>query len=234
VAYFIYYFLEAFDETGDLWICLLVDLFIRLTIMKFIPDYKKSLPVEFFRRNTLVVAKELIGKVLVRIMPDASVIAAKLVETEAYRADGDLSCHAAVGKTQRNAPLFENGGILYVYKIYGFHHCVNIVTETDAIGSGVLLRAAEPICGIEAMKRNRNSGNLHSLCKGPGNLAKAFGFNLGDKFLPVTQPTLFVQADQDFPEEEIGCSPRIGVTKSRDLPYRFFIKNSLFVSGKKN
>jgi len=202
-------------------------------------DFNKALDLSFFRRKPEIVAKELLGKIIVRKENELT-LAAKIVETEAYLADGDLSCHSSVGKTQRNAPMFEAGGILYVYKIYGVHHCINFVTEKEGVGSAVLIRAAEPILGIVEMLNNRKMKKgegrkllIGDLCKGPGNLAKAFGFTGKDNFRLLNSPMLFVQNSDNSEKLKISISKRIGITKSHELMLRFDIEDSHFVSGKK-
>ncbi len=170
---------------------------------------------------------------------------AQIVETEAYLSKDDLSCHASVGKTKRNAPMFENGGILYVYKIYGIHHCINFVTEKAGKGSAVLIRAAEPLLGIVKMYENRGwdkkkgtgrrekgvkNVDIFNLCKGPGNLAKALGFTIDDNFKSLNSPDLFIQKVNLPKEIKIGVSKRIGITKSSELQLRFFIKGNPCVS----
>ena len=218
-------------------------------------DFKKALGFSFFQREPEIVAKELLGKILVK-KSGQKTLASRIVETEAYLSDGDLSCHAAVGKTTRNAPMFEAGGILYVYKIYGVHHCINFVTGQKGKGSAVLIRAAEPLLGIEQMlenrgllkkvegrtekgegkkekgERDRNVG-VFNLCKGPGNLAKAFDFTKDDNFKSLISGDLFIQTALNSEYFNVSVSKRIGVTKSSDLLLRFYITNNPFVSGKK-
>ncbi len=200
---------------------------------EFVIDFKKALDISFFRRETEVVAKELLGKVLVK-QHEGIWLAGKIVETEAYLPKGDLSCHAAVGKTKRNAPMFEDGGILYVYKIYGVHHCINFVTENEGIGCAVLIRAVEPMSGIDKMMELRNTDNIRNLCKGPGNLAQAFGFTKADNFSSLYSLELFIQGFNSKEKIEIARTKRIGIKKSANLLLRYIQKNSEFVSGVKN
>jgi DNA-3-methyladenine glycosylase len=201
---------------------------------EFLPDFTKSLPKEFFLRNTIDVARGLIGKILVKKTDAGEILAARIVETEAYLNVNDLASHSAPGLTKRNAPMFEEGGILYVYKIYGFHFCINFATENKGIGCAVLIRAGEPLSGIEIMKNNRNTDKFENLCKGPGCISQAFGFNLSDNYKKIYDNDLYIQNDEGFHNQGIMSSVRVGITKSADLPYRFYIKDSKFVSGKKN
>ncbi|MFH1050110.1 MAG: DNA-3-methyladenine glycosylase [bacterium] len=215
-----------------------------LNIFKY--DFSKALALSFYQRKPEIVANELLGKIIVR-KEGKIILAARIVETEAYLSKDDLSCHASVGKTFRNAPMFESGGVLYVYKIYGVHHCINFVTEGDSIGSAVLIRAAEPLAGIEKMMENRSlkktgkgegkkerlDMKINDLCKGPGNLAKSFGFTKEDNFRSLISPELFIQNPDKSDNIEVSVSKRIGITKSPNLFLRYFIENSPYVSGKK-
>ncbi|MFC2131589.1 DNA-3-methyladenine glycosylase [Bacteroidota bacterium] len=199
---------------------------------EFVIDFEKAVETAFFQRKTEVVAKELLGKVLIR-RHQGIWLAGKIVETEAYLPIGDLSCHAAIGKTKRNAPMFDDGGILYVYKIYGVHHCINFVSETEGIGCAVLIRAVEPLLGIDKMMRLRNTDKIHNLCKGPGNLAKAFGFTKVDNFSSLHLPELFIQGFDSKEKIEIARTKRIGIKKSANMLLRFIQKESEFVSAVK-
>ena len=200
---------------------------------EFIPDYKKVLTQEFYIRPPAIVAKELLGKVLVRFLDERNYTAGKIVETEAYLSENDLSSHSAVGKTKRNDAMFCMGGIMYVYKIYGIHHCINFVTEEEGIGSAVLIRALEPIAGIDIMKKNRRCDDIKNLCSGPAKLAQAFGFNLSDNHKSLQTCHLFVQNFVTAKTEDIAIGKRIGITKSSELPLRFFLAHNSYISRKK-
>jgi DNA-3-methyladenine glycosylase len=184
---------------------------------------------EFYLQETKFAAKNLLGKILTRVCDDA-VISGKIVETEAYLHEYDLASHSAPGITKRNAVMFESGGVIYVYKIYGIHHCINVVTEEQGIGAAVLIRALEPIFGIEKMIENRKTNKIDNLCKGPGNVAKAYGFDLNFNGHSFLSNDLYICHSEDKYDFEIGISKRIGITKSSDLPLRFFMKNSRYVS----
>lgn len=198
-------------------------------MIDFRPDFSKSLNKGFFENDTITVAKELLGKVLVRELANGEVIAGIIVETEAYLAENDLACHAAVKKTKRNSVMFLSGGYLYVYKIYGIHHCVNIVSETEGRGCAVLLRAVEPVAGFETMRKYRGNKEDKELCNGPGKLAIAFNFNILDNSRPVFEKDLFIQTT-DVHNFDIIASKRIGIIKDADLNLRFYIKNNNNVS----
>ncbi|MDQ1264956.1 MAG: DNA-3-methyladenine glycosylase [Bacteroidota bacterium] len=197
-------------------------------------DKNKALKEDFYLQETEIVAKNLINKILVRILPDyPEPLAARIVETEAYLDSGDKASHSAPGQTKRNAPMFAKGGILYVYKIYGIHHCVNVVTKEEGFGSAVLLRAGEPLSGIEKMKEHRSCGDIMKLCKGPGNLARSFGFDLSDNYSKLTGDDLYITDKGNIDDSMIGCSERVGISKSEEFPLRFFLIGSNYVSSNK-
>ncbi|OGU11891.1 MAG: hypothetical protein A2X61_10160 [Ignavibacteria bacterium GWB2_35_12] len=188
------------------------------------PDFKKALKKEFYIRDAETVARELIGKVLVKKLDTGDILAGMITETEAYLANNDLASHSATGKSQRNAPMFEDGGIVYVYKIYGIHHCLNIVTGTEGKGSAVLIRAIVPLLGIEKMKIFRKTNDINKLCNGPGNAANAFAFSREDNFRDLFHQGLFVQEYYNPKPKEIIKTKRIGITKSADLELRYCLK----------
>ncbi len=184
----------------------------------------------FFLRDTDLVAKELIGKILVR-KNNGEYLSGEIVETEAYLPEGDLANHSAQSHTKRNAPMREDGGIMYVYKIYGIHHCINIVTEEKGKGSAVLIRALKPHWGLDIMKELRKKDDEKILCKGPGNLAKAMNFSVYDNYKPVynNDEIFLLENDKKY---DIIEDNRIGISKSKELLLRYYIKNCNFVSGK--
>lgn len=194
----------------------------NLLTEEFQPDLKKALQKEFYLQKPEIVARQLLGKILVRKINE-HFLSAIISETEAYLGSGDLSSHSAVGLTQRNSPMFEEGGILYVYKIYGIHHCINVVTETKGIGSAVLIRAAIPLTGVELMKSFRNIQEEGKLCSGPGNLAKAFGFSRDDNFKSFISHDLFIMNANLNRQFKIKTTKRIGIKKSAELMLRFLI-----------
>lgn len=192
-------------------------------------DINKMLNHDFYNRNTEIVAKDLIGKILVKKI-DNKILAARIVETEAYLPENDPASHSFIGKTKRNQAMFEKAGTLYVYTIYGVHRCINFVTEEEYRGAAVLIRAAEPIMGIEEMKRYREKKEKKLLCKGPANLAKSFNFSIYEdrKSLFTDELFVFEDADLNYP---ILRSSRIGISKGIELKLRFFLKDSEFISA---
>ncbi len=198
----------------------------------------KKLPVSFYERNDVVlVARELLGKLLCTRF-DGMVTTGRIVETEAYVAFTDRASHAYNGKrTARNEHMYAAGGTIYVYICYGMHQMLNIVTNKKEIPDAVLIRAIEPVMGIDSMlERTGKSAADFTLTKGPGNLAKAFGIYKHHSGYFLTGPTiaLYKDAESAINEKLIGISRRIGVEsagKDALLPYRFYIKGNKYVSG---
>jgi DNA-3-methyladenine glycosylase len=193
-----------------------------MTIFK--PNFEKGLKKKFYIRDTETVARELIGKVLVKKLDSGDVLAGMISETEAYLSDADFASHSSTGKSQRNAPMFEDGGIIYVYKIYGIHHCLNIVTEISDRGCAVLIRGIEPLLGIDEMILLRGIDNIKNLCNGPGKIAQAFAFDRNDNFKDLFHKNLFIQEYHNTNPNEIIRTKRIGITKSAELELRFQLK----------
>jgi DNA-3-methyladenine glycosylase len=189
-----------------------------------------ALSQSFFARATDVVARELLGATFIKVEGDGYVLAGRIVETEAYLPDVDAANHAHRGMTTRNAAMFGEAGTLYVYRIYGLHLCVNIVTEEYGRGAAVLLRAIEPLEGLERMQARRQTVLAEKLCNGPANLAQAFGFSLlhSGTLCAAPSQTLFLLPPTDVPD--VAVSARVGITKAAALPLRFYVRGSRFVS----
>ena len=193
----------------------------------------------FFARNPRRVARELIGKVLVRDSGKLH-LAARIVEVEAYLGKNDPASHSAAGNTARTAVLFGPPGYAYVYFIYGTHYCLNVSCERDGKAGGVLFRALEPLVGIEAMAHARGIAlqgprDLPKLTSGPGRLAEAFGITRQrDNGSDLTSPRsgLWI-GDDDFRPRAIRITPRIGISKAADRPLRYLLAGNPFVSGSK-
>lgn len=192
----------------------------------------------YHQYDTLTLAQRLLGGVLMH-ESDQGTTAGMIVETEAYLTD-DPACHAYRKKTKRNAAMFGPAGTVYVYQIYGMHYCVNIVSAEEGRGEAVLIRALEPTEGIELMEKRRNLKEIrHSsfdprhLCNGPAKLVQAMGISIvqhnGSSLITGTLSVLPPQKDEVF---EIVTTTRIGITQGADLPYRFYVKGSRFVSRK--
>ena len=187
----------------------------------------KVLPRKFYIRPVLTVAKDLLGKVLIR-KDGNQILAARIVEVEAYDGKVDKASHSFNGKTKRNEVMFNVGGYFYVYFTYGAHFCSNVVTGKSDHGAAVLIRAVEPLIGIDKMIKNRFNRNLKSekeiynLTSGPGKVCKAFDFNKEHSGLDLTSSDVFIVDQPKLRKNKIGISKRIGITKSVSLPWRFF------------
>lgn len=197
----------------------------------------KKLNRSFYKRELLNVARDLLGKTLVKV-DKKIILAGKIVEVEAYHGDFDKAAHSYGGITKRNEIMFDEGGYLYVYFTYGVHHCCNVVTGKKGQGTAVLIRAIEPISGINNMIRNRfgrrlrNEKELFNLTSGPGKVCQSLGINRKHSGIDLTDKKIFILDNEKIIDKEIGISKRIGITKSFDLPWRFFIKNNPYLSRK--
>jgi len=181
----------------------------------------------FYFRPTLDVARDLLYKTLVYEHPDG-LIAADIVEVEAYIGEDDPACHAAPGKTGRNAIMYGPGGYAYIYFIYGMYHCFNIVTERSGFPAAVLVRAAEPVAGVDLMRRN-SPPSCRKPTDGPGKLCRAFGLTREQNGLDLTAGKLYL-LDRGKKAAEVMTSRRIGIKKAIDRRWRFFDAKSPFIS----
>jgi DNA-3-methyladenine glycosylase len=196
---------------------------------------RRPLPQRFYDRDTLEVAADLIGKVLVHQTP-AGLAAGAIVEAEAYIGESDPACHAAPGPTRRNEPLYGPPGVAYVYLNYGIHYLVNAVTERKGSPAAVLIRALEPLDGIALMARRRALGpdvDVASLCRGPGNLTKALGISLAHNRLQLTVPPLSIE-DWGLPAQDVVWGPRIGIRVGTDREWRCWVPGHACVSAKRS
>jgi len=191
------------------------------------------LPCSFYARDTKLVAKELLGKFLVRILPEGKLVG-KIVETEAYYGVGDPASHSFRGKTRRSSVMWEKPGTAYVYLTYGMHFLLNVVTEKKDVPGAVLIRAVEPVEGIEIMRRNRKKGNLRELTRGPARLTQAFAIDGSFNRYDLTKgEALFIAEEKGEKKKqsfEIESTARKGIKKGLDKKLRFFIKGNPFVS----
>jgi DNA-3-methyladenine glycosylase len=201
----------------------------------------KKLTIDFYdRQDVATIAKELLGKILVTKF-NGIITSGRICETEAYVAVADKASHSFGGKrTERNEHMYATAGTSYVYICYGMHHLFNIVTNKKDVPDAVLIRAVEPIKGIEDMLIRTGKKVLdNTLTKGPGNVGKALGISKAHSGLNLLKNELYV-ADDGFKltEAEIGSSKRIGIdgagAAAIALPYRFYIRGNKFVSGTPN
>jgi DNA-3-methyladenine glycosylase len=202
---------------------------------------KHPLPRSFYERPTLEVTRELLGKVLVHNRRGVRTSGA-IVEVEAYIGEADPACHAAPGPTARNAPLYGTPGHAYVYLNYGIHCLVNIVTESHGSPAAVLVRALEPLDGIDVMRRRRaraakgrrrragSAIGVHDLCRGPGNLTMAMGITLAENRVDLLGDRLFVE-DRRIDVGAIAWGARIGIRVGTDTPWRAWIAGHPAVSA---
>lgn len=175
----------------------------------------------FFERPARVVAIELIGKVLV-FRNHQDEFAGRIVETEAYGGFSDAASHAYKGKTPRNEVMFGKPAVSYVYFTYGNHHCFNVVTESEGTAGAVLIRALEPVSGIESMRKNRQTSDLYQLTSGPGKLTQAFGMTREQNGLDLTDGPLYIREHETPHFHRVVASKRIGITQAADCLLRFF------------
>ncbi|MDE2363092.1 MAG: DNA-3-methyladenine glycosylase [Hyphomicrobiales bacterium] len=179
--------------------------------------------------DTVALARFLIGKIVVRELPEG-VVSGRIVETEAYVV-GDAAGHAFRGVTPRNRSLFLERGHAYVYLAYGISHLLNVSSEAAGTGAGVLVRALEPLDGVPLMQSNRGVVGLRDLARGPGRLAAAMRIDRRLDGLDLCRRGDLWLGDDDRQNDEIGQSVRIGITRDAERPLRFFLAGSPFVSG---
>jgi DNA-3-methyladenine glycosylase len=184
----------------------------------------------FYTKKADITAKELLGKIIYR-KTDYGIIKARIVETEAYLDNIDLASHSYVGKTERNKAMFEEGSYTYVYKIYGMYNCFNIVTGQKGNGEAVLIRALEPLSDLELIYKYRKTPKEKDLTNGPGKICQALNITIEDNMKDLMScKDIIVSEDSIKNEFEIVTTTRIGITKSVDLPLRFYIKGNKYVS----
>jgi DNA-3-methyladenine glycosylase len=184
---------------------------------------------EFYLQPTIDAARGLLGKVLVR-RSDGVILTGRIVEAEAYLRD-DPACHASRGMTRRNAAMFGEPGHAYVYFTYGMHFCFNAVTAPEGVGEAVLIRAVEPLEGIDVMRANRGTEIVTDLASGPARLCQAFGLGREHNGIDLTDGELVI-ADDVWRAGEIVAAARIGIRLAADEPWRFYVAGNPHVSRK--
>jgi DNA-3-methyladenine glycosylase len=184
----------------------------------------QALPAAFYNRPVLDVARDLIGRVVW-----SGDCAGMIVETEAYH-HSEPACHAFVGLTPRTRVLFGPPGVAYVYRSYGIHACLNAVAEPNGVGAAVLIRALEPLSGIELMQARRGLERLESLCSGPGKLTQALGITLAHNGCNLAQGPVVISDAPTSRKVSLRAGPRVGITKAPELPWRFCAADSRFLS----
>jgi DNA-3-methyladenine glycosylase len=193
----------------------------------------KRLPRRFYARPTLAVARDLLGHRLVRRL-EGSRLAGRIVEVEAYLGESDQASHARPGPTQRNAPMYGPPGHAYVYFIYGMHHCLNAVTEGEGSPAAVLIRALEPLEGLEVMRRHRPNRPDHELTSGPAKLCQALAVDRSlNRADLCAGDTLWIEADDPIADALVETGPRVNVRgdeHARSAPWRFVIRDHPYLS----
>ena len=197
----------------------------------------------FFARDTRNVARELLGARLVRVLDHGTKLIGRIMEVEAY-CPGDTASHGYRRQTERNAAMFARPGTAYVYFTYGMHYCFNIVTESEGVPAAVLIRALEPVAGIDEMLKNRSSHIAHpvhsvktrDICRGPARLCQALLINRAFNGYDMHQPnsTLYVERGRPYPADQVFASPRIGVrgdAQAVSVQWRWYVAGNPFVSG---
>lgn len=194
-----------------------------------------SLPIAFYKQKTEIVAKSLLGKRLVHLLPNGTRLSGIIVETEAYLGIKDRACHTYNNKrTSRTEAMYLEGGHSYVYFIYGMYDCFNVVTRASDEPEAVLIRALEPSEGIEQMQKYRQQIKVHNLCSGPGKLCQALKINRQlNAHLLTEQPLWIEDTGLNIRKGQIISKPRVGVQYAGThaaWPLRFYIKNNPFIS----
>jgi DNA-3-methyladenine glycosylase len=203
-----------------------------------------KLPRSFYDRPTLAVARDLLGLVLVHNRRGV-VTSGVIVEVEAYIGESDPACHAAPGPTRRNEPLYGIPGHAYVYLNYGIHCLMNVVTESHGSPAAVLIRALDPLDGIDVMRRRRARAakgrrltesaaarSTHALCQGPGNLTMAMGITLAENRVDLLGERLYIE-DRAISTGDIAWGPRIGIRVGTESPWRAWVNGHPAVSAHK-
>ena len=195
----------------------------------------QPLPRDFYARSTRTVARELLGCKLVRQLNGLR-LSGFIVEAEAYIGESDLACHAKAGKTPRTAVMYGPAGFSYVYFTYGMHWMLNVVTEEPNFPAAVLLRAIEPVEGINVMQRLRGGKDLRFLGRGPACLTQAMGIKRSENGLDLcaSDSSLWIEQGNGLLKRDVAVSPRVGLGNTQEpwlsKPWRYFVKGSTFVS----
>jgi DNA-3-methyladenine glycosylase len=192
-------------------------------------DRPRILSREFYARETVLVAKDLLGKQLVRVMGRVR-MTGRVVEVEAYRGSDDPASHAFRGFTPRNAPMFGEPGHAYIYFTYGNHYCLNITTQERGTPGAVLIRAIEPLQGTSVMRRLRPNVPELALTNGPGKLTKALGIDKSLNEVDMTKPGPLFVMNAEEAHFKIARSARVGIRAGRELLWRFYISGNRHVS----
>ena len=189
----------------------------------------RPLPRDFYARDTLEAARDLLGAVLVHDTSEGRAVGG-IVEVEAYVGEEEAACHAAAGLTPRTGPLYGPPGHAYVYFVYGMHWCFNAVTRPRGLPSAVLVRALEPLEGLPLMRRRRGGRPDRDLTSGPGKLASALGIGPAQNRADLTRGSLTIVEGDVVRDREVARGPRVGIRVAADLPYRLWVRGNPHVS----
>lgn len=192
----------------------------------------RIIPRSFYDRDTETVAREMLGAVL-ECRTAAGIASGMIVETEAYVGEHDPACHAAAGRTRRTEPLYGRPGLAYVYFIYGVHWCFNAVTREEGHGSAVLVRALDPLQGLDLMRGRRGTVKDAQLTNGPGKLCQALGIDAAMNGLRLDRRPLRILAGDNVGDGDVEVTARIGITKAAEWPLRYLIRGNPNVSSGK-
>jgi len=189
---------------------------------------------EFRFAETVAVARDLLGSHLVSETADG-VVSGKIVEVEAYGGFSDAGSHISRGVTERTKIMLDRPGLAYVYIIYGVHHCINVVAHPEGQAGAVLIRALEPLSGIDIMQKRRGVQEIRSLCSGPGKLCRAFGITKEHNGHFLAEQPLYLLQGPQVGDEQIAAVPRVNIDyagEAKHWPWRFYIKNNRYISRK--
>ena len=193
----------------------------------------EKLPRDFYLRDALTVARDLLGKILVHQTPQG-ILKGKIVEVEAYMGKQDAAAHSCKVRSPRTEVQYGVGGFAYIYLIYGMYYCMNIVSNREEIPEVVLLRALEPLEGLEQMQQRRNVRRQQDLCNGPGKLCSAMDIQKAHYGIDLCGHEIYLEEGEPVTEGEIGVSKRINIDyagEAKDYEWRFFLKDNPYVSG---
>ncbi len=192
-------------------------------------DFHGPLPEAFYERDAVLVARDLLGRRLVRRLNGAC-LAGTILETEAYRGEEDLACHARAGRTARTTVMYGPPGRAYVYFTYGMHWCLNCVTMAEGTPAAVLIRAIYPTSGLEEIAARRPNRPSADWCSGPGKLTQALAIDGSQNGVDLCDPAggLWLEAGAPLPESAVQCGPRVGINRViepwRSMPWRFVVR----------
>ncbi len=200
-------------------------------------NFLEKLPRSFYNRDTIIVAKELLGKYLVHLHGGAERIG-RIVEVEAYLGPHDLAAHSSKGLTNRTKIMFGPPGHAYVYMIYGMYYCLNAVAGEEGTGQAILIRALEPVEGKALMQKRRGTKDMKLLCNGPGKLTQALAIDISFNSLPLFSDPVQIWSSDSLPgfeiigDDDIIRTTRVGISQAKDLLLRFYIKGNPYISKK--